>query len=78
LITVHQKYSYKLQDGITEERLGMWIVKNEGIVEIIEGIVNRKIFNMPNLYVIAGCNGAGKNKRQVIPFCPKCLTAMNL
>jgi len=42
------KYSYKLQDGITEERLGMWIVKNEGIVEIIEGIVNREIFNMPN------------------------------
>lgn len=36
------KYSYKLQDGITEERLGMWIVKNEGIVEIIEGIVNRE------------------------------------
>jgi len=33
-------YSYKLRDGITEERLGMWIVKNEGIVEIIEGIVN--------------------------------------
>jgi DNA mismatch repair protein MutS len=36
------KYSYKLQDGITEERLGMWIVKNEGIVKIIEGIVNRE------------------------------------
>jgi DNA mismatch repair protein MutS len=30
------KYSYKVMDGITEERLGMWIVKNEGIVEIIE------------------------------------------
>jgi len=35
------KYSYKLMDGITEERLGMWIVKNEGIVEIIEEIINR-------------------------------------
>jgi DNA mismatch repair protein MutS len=34
------KYSYQLRDGITEERLGMWIVKNEGIVEIIEGIIN--------------------------------------
>jgi DNA mismatch repair protein MutS len=33
------QYSYKLQNGITEERLGMWIVKNEGIVEIIEGIL---------------------------------------
>jgi len=32
-------YSYKLREGITEERLGMWIVKNEGIVEIIEGAV---------------------------------------
>jgi len=33
-------YSYKLKEGITEERLGMWIVKNEGIVEIIEGAIN--------------------------------------
>jgi DNA mismatch repair protein MutS len=33
------QYSYKLQNGITEERLGMWIVKNEGIVEIIERII---------------------------------------
>jgi DNA mismatch repair ATPase MutS len=32
-------YSYMLKDGITEERLGMWIVKNEGILEIIEGIL---------------------------------------
>jgi len=32
-------YSYKLKEGVTEERLGMWIVKNEGIVEIIEGAV---------------------------------------
>jgi DNA mismatch repair protein MutS len=36
------KYSYKLQDGITEERLGMWIVKNEGIIEIIEAIINKE------------------------------------
>ncbi|WP_419701012.1 MutS-related protein [Mucilaginibacter sp. NFX135] len=28
--------SYKLKEGITEERLGMWIVKNEGILEIIK------------------------------------------
>lgn len=28
--------SYKLKAGITEERLGMWIVKNEGILEIIQ------------------------------------------
>jgi len=36
------QYSYLLMDGITEERLGMWIVKNEGIVDIIEGIVSRE------------------------------------
>jgi DNA mismatch repair protein MutS len=29
------KYSYKLQNGITEERMGMWIVNNEGIVDMI-------------------------------------------
>lgn len=32
------KYSYKLQNGITEERMGMWIVNNEGIVDIINGL----------------------------------------
>ncbi|WP_461453468.1 MutS-related protein [Mucilaginibacter sp.] len=32
-------YTYKLKEGITEERLGMWIVRNEGIVEIIEGAI---------------------------------------
>jgi len=36
------KYSYKLMDGITEERLGMWIVKNEGIVEIIEELLHKQ------------------------------------
>jgi DNA mismatch repair protein MutS len=36
------KYSYRLQDGITEERLGMWIVDNEGIIEIIDGIIDRE------------------------------------
>lgn len=29
-------HSYKLKHGITEERLGMWIVKNERILEIIK------------------------------------------
>jgi DNA mismatch repair ATPase MutS len=28
--------TYKLKEGITEERLGMWIVKNERILEIIK------------------------------------------
>jgi len=33
------RYTYQLKNGITEERLGMWIVKNEGIVEIIENSI---------------------------------------
>jgi DNA mismatch repair protein MutS len=37
----YPKFSYQLQDGITEERLGMWIVTNEGIVDIIEKAANR-------------------------------------
>jgi DNA mismatch repair protein MutS len=36
------KYSYKLRNGITEERMGMWIVNNEGIVDIINGFLKRK------------------------------------
>jgi DNA mismatch repair protein MutS len=28
--------TYKLKEGITEERLGMWIVKSERIIEIIK------------------------------------------
>lgn len=30
--------SYRLKDGITEERLGMWTVNNERILEIIKGV----------------------------------------
>lgn len=33
--------SYKLKQGITEERLGMWIVKNERILEIIENSIKK-------------------------------------
>lgn len=29
-------FSYKLKKGITEERMGMWIIENEGIVEILK------------------------------------------
>lgn len=35
------KFSYLLRDGITEERLGMWMVQNEGIVEMIQRIERR-------------------------------------
>jgi DNA mismatch repair protein MutS len=34
-------YSYKLKDGITDERLGLWIVKNEGIVELIDKAIDK-------------------------------------
>lgn len=29
----------KLKEGITETRLGMWIVKNEGVLEMIENSI---------------------------------------
>jgi DNA mismatch repair protein MutS len=32
---VRPRYTYKLQDGITEDRQGMMIIKNEGILELI-------------------------------------------
>ena len=30
-------FSYQLKKGITEERMGMWIVENEGVLEILKG-----------------------------------------
>jgi len=30
-------FSYQLKKGITDERMGMWIVENEGILEILKG-----------------------------------------
>jgi DNA mismatch repair protein MutS len=32
----HPVFTYKLMDGISKERLGMYIVNNEGIIEIIQ------------------------------------------
>lgn len=34
-------FTYKLMDGITAERIGMWIIENEKITEILE---SREIF----------------------------------
>lgn len=34
-------YSYQLKEGITDEKLGMWIVKNEGIVELIDKAIKQ-------------------------------------
>jgi len=31
------RYSYRLQEGITEDRQGMLIIKNEGILELLKG-----------------------------------------
>jgi DNA mismatch repair protein MutS len=36
-------YSYQLKDGITDEKLGMWIVKNEGIVELIDKAIGKTL-----------------------------------
>ncbi len=33
----HPRYTYQLQEGITEDRQGMLIIKNEGILELISG-----------------------------------------
>jgi DNA mismatch repair ATPase MutS len=33
----HPRYTYQLQEGITEDRQGMLIIRNEGILELIEG-----------------------------------------
>jgi len=35
------RFSYQLKDGITDEKLGMWIVKNEGIVEMIDKAIEQ-------------------------------------
>ena len=31
----HPRYTYKLQEGITEDRQGMMIIRNEGILELL-------------------------------------------
>ncbi|MBO9728524.1 MAG: DNA mismatch repair protein [Chitinophaga sp.] len=33
---VHPQYTYRLREGITEDRQGMMIIRNEGILELIE------------------------------------------
>lgn len=35
-------YEYKLESGISHERLGMNILKNEKIVEILDSITNKE------------------------------------
>lgn len=34
---VHPRYTYRLQEGITEDRQGMMIIRNEGILELLNG-----------------------------------------
>lgn len=34
----HPKYSYKLREGVSDVRLGMYIIKNEGLIELINEI----------------------------------------
>ena len=37
------RFNYQLKDGITDEKLGMWIVKNEGIVELIDKAITKTL-----------------------------------
>ena len=39
-------YSYRLRDGVTEERLGMLIIENEQIVEIINAVSSTSAGNL--------------------------------
>lgn len=41
LINEKPVYSYKMRDGISEERMGMYILKNEKISEILNSIANQ-------------------------------------
>ncbi|TKC09100.1 MutS-related protein [Pedobacter frigoris] len=36
-------FSYQLKKGITDERMGMWIVENEGILEILKGKIESNV-----------------------------------
>ena len=36
-------YEYKLENGISHERLGMYILKNEKIIEILDSMTNKKV-----------------------------------
>lgn len=32
------QFSYLLQEGVTEERMGMWIIENEGIIDLLHAV----------------------------------------
>lgn len=36
------QFSHQLKSGITEERMGMWIIENEGIIDILKKKVSRR------------------------------------
>ena len=36
------RFSYQLKTGVTDERLGMWIVQNEGILDIIADVIRKQ------------------------------------
>lgn len=38
----HPTYSYQLKDGISKDRLGMYIIKKEGLIELIESCSSAK------------------------------------
>ncbi len=42
LINQHPSYDFKLKEGISEERIGLLIIKNEGILHILDEIVRKQ------------------------------------
>jgi DNA mismatch repair protein MutS len=42
LIDQQPVYDFKLKEGISEERIGLLIIKNEGIIEILDEIVKKQ------------------------------------
>lgn len=42
LINDAPQYNYKLKDGVTDERIGMYILKKERVIETIENAINKQ------------------------------------
>lgn len=42
MTTGEPRYTYRLREGISDERIGMYILKKEKVVDLIEGLAERK------------------------------------
>jgi len=41
LVNETPQYNYKIKDGVTDERIGMYILKKEKVIETIEKAINK-------------------------------------